>query len=114
VQLEGRDAGDGALGGADLGREVRQGRQVVAEDGRLLGEPVTGQLHPVAGVAGEPDDDAFDLLDGLAGGDSHGAPWLGGAQGTCDTSPTLIMNPTELPGFVNPYGFRQELNSANG
>ena len=32
-------------------------------DGRLLGEAVAGELHPVAGVAGEPDDDAVELLD---------------------------------------------------
>ena len=55
--------GQGALGGADLGGEVRQRRQVVAERRRLLGEPVTGELHAVAGVAGEPDDHAIELLD---------------------------------------------------
>ena len=30
------------------------------------GEPVAGQLHAVAGVAGEPDDDAVELVDLLA------------------------------------------------
>ena len=63
VDLERRDAGQRALRGADLGGEVRQGREVVAERRRLLGEPVAGQLHAVAGVAGEPDDDAVELLD---------------------------------------------------
>ena len=63
VHLERRHAGQGALRRADLGGEVRQRHQVVAERGRLLGEPVSGQLHPVARVAGEPDDDPVDLLD---------------------------------------------------
>src|SRR5690606_7457958 len=55
-----------ALGGADLGREVRQRHQVVAEHRRLLREPVTGQLHPVTGVTREPDDHPIKLLDLLA------------------------------------------------
>ena len=40
-------------------------RQVVAEDRGLLGEPVPGQLHAVAGVAGDADDDPVELLDVL-------------------------------------------------
>ena len=66
VQLEAGHPGQGALGGADLGGEVGQRRQVVAERGGLGGEPVAGQLHAVAGVAGEADDDAVELLDRLA------------------------------------------------
>ena len=66
VQLEAGDAGQGALRGADLGGEVRQRRQVVAERRRLGGEPVAGQLHAVAGVAGEADDDPLEPLDLLA------------------------------------------------
>ena len=56
VDLEAGDAGEGAGGSPDLGREVRQRGDVVAELGRLGGEPVSRELHPVAGVAGEPDD----------------------------------------------------------
>ena len=63
VQLEGRDPGQRPGRGADLGGEVGQGGQVVAEHGGLGGEPVAGQLHAVAGVAGEPDDDAIELDD---------------------------------------------------
>ena len=63
VDLERRDARQGALGCPDLGGEVGQGHQVVAEDRRLLGEPVTGQLHAVTGVAREPDDHPVELLD---------------------------------------------------
>ena len=63
VHLERRDARQGALRRPDLGREVRQRHQVVAEGSRLLGEPVTRELHPVAGVAREPDDHPVELLD---------------------------------------------------
>ena len=67
VHLERRHPGQRALGRADLGGEVGQRRQVVAERRRLLREPVPGQLHAVAGVAGEADDDAVELLDLLGG-----------------------------------------------
>ena len=63
VQLEAGDAGQGAGWRPDLGREVRQRRDVVAEDGGVGGEPVAGQLHPVPGVPGEPDDDAVEGVD---------------------------------------------------
>ena len=48
VQLKARHPRQGPRWGPDLGREVRQGRDVVAEDGGVGGEPVPGQLHPVA------------------------------------------------------------------
>ena len=56
VQLEAGHAGQRALRCADLSGKVRQGGQVVAEDRGLLGEPVTGELHAITGVASEPDD----------------------------------------------------------
>ena len=56
---------EGAGRRPDLGREVRQRREIVAELRGLLREPVTGELHAVAGVAGEPDDDTIQLLDVL-------------------------------------------------
>ena len=65
VQLEGADARQRARRRPDLGGEVGQRRQVVAEARRLAGEPVAGQLHAVAGVAGQPDDDAVELDDAL-------------------------------------------------
>ena len=52
--------GDGPGRGADLRREVRHGRQVVAEHGADVGEAIAGELHAVAGVAGEADDDVFE------------------------------------------------------
>ena len=68
VDLEAGDAGERAGRRADLGREVGERREVVPEDGRLAREAVARELHPVAGVAGEADDDPFELLDGLRRG----------------------------------------------
>ena len=65
VQLEGRDAGQRALWGADLGGKVREGREVVSEHRGFLRETVTGQLHSVAGVACDADNDLIQLLHGL-------------------------------------------------
>ena len=62
VHLERRHPGDRAGRGTDLGREVRHRRQVVAEHGADIGESVAGELHAVAGVTGEPDDDLVDAL----------------------------------------------------
>ena len=39
-----------------------QGADVVAEDGGGPGELRPGELHPVAGIAGEADGDALELL----------------------------------------------------
>ena len=63
VQLERRDPRQGARRGANLGREVGESGEVVAEGCRLLGESVAGELHAVPGVAGEADDHSVELLD---------------------------------------------------
>ena len=55
VHLERRHSGDRARGGTDLGREVRQRREVVAEGGGELGEAIADELHAVARVARKPD-----------------------------------------------------------
>ena len=65
VDLERRDAGERAGRSADLGGEVGQRREVVAEHRGRVGEPAAGQLHAIAGVAGEPHDDSLPLLDAL-------------------------------------------------
>jgi len=62
VELEAGDAREGACRGADLGRKVRIRGQVVTDQRRLGGEAAAGQLHPVAGVPGEPDHDGIELL----------------------------------------------------
>ena len=74
LDLEGGHPVHRAGRGTDLGREVRQRRQIVPEDRGGIGEPVTGQLHPVSGVTCEPDDDVVPLLDGLG----HRTGWPGG------------------------------------
>src|SRR2546427_191695 len=66
AELEGAHAGERAGGGADLGREVGQGGEVVARQRRLGGELHAGHLHAVARVAGEADDDRVARLDALA------------------------------------------------
>ena len=65
MELEPRHARERARRRANLGREVRERREVVARERRLRGEAASGQLHAVAGVAGEPDYDGFELDDGL-------------------------------------------------
>ena len=62
LDLEGRDPGQGPGGSPNLGRKRGEGRQVVPEVGAGVGEPPSGYLHPVAGVAGEANDDLVDYL----------------------------------------------------
>ena len=71
ADLEAGDAGQGAGGGADLGREVGERREVVADQRRGVGELGPGQLHAVAGVAGEADDDVGERALGEVGLLSH-------------------------------------------
>ena len=56
IDLIGGDPEGGPGWRPNLGREVRIGRQVVAFERGLHGEAAAGQLHAVAGVAGEADD----------------------------------------------------------
>src|SRR5207247_2724582 len=77
LELEARDAKEGAGRGADLGGEVRQGRDVIAGPRRLGRELLARGLHAVAGVPGRPDQGPVDLLQRLAlgggGGSTHRA-----------------------------------------
>ena len=58
LELEARDAEEGAGRGADLRREVGQGRDVVTGPRRFGRELLPGHLHAIAGIAGEADDGA--------------------------------------------------------
>ena len=62
LYLERRHPGDRAGGRADLGRVVRHRRQVVAEGGAHVGEAVARELHAVARVPREADDDFRERL----------------------------------------------------
>ncbi len=62
VDLEPGDPGQGAGGGADLGREVGKGGEVVAEEGGGVRELAAGDLHAVTGVAAKADDGRFEDL----------------------------------------------------
>ena len=75
VDLEAADTGLGAGRGADLGRKVGEGGQVIALQRCGPSELVAGELHAVAGVAREADDDVVDDLPGAGGcrrGHGHG------------------------------------------
>ena len=61
MKLERGHPGERPGGCADLGREVRQRREVVAEGSGLRGEPVAGQLHAV------PESPAKRMIRGPAG-----------------------------------------------
>ena len=63
MQLERRDARQGSRRSTNLRGEVRKCREVVSEARGLLCEPVSGQLHPIARVTGESDDDLLELFD---------------------------------------------------
>ena len=55
VDLETGDAGERAVRRANLGGKVGERGDVVADEGRRVGELRAGQLHAVARVAAEPD-----------------------------------------------------------
>src|SRR5262249_53733614 len=55
LELEAGDTEQRAGGRADLGREIREGRDVIARPRGLRGELLARDLHAVAGVAGKPD-----------------------------------------------------------
>ena len=62
ADLEAADAGQRAGRRPDLGREVGERADIVAEDRGRPGELGAGQLHPVAGIAGEANGDALEIL----------------------------------------------------
>ena len=68
MDLERRNSGNRARRSPYLCGEVRQRRQVVAENSRAGRETVTSQLHAVAGVPGKSDDDAVQSLQLVPGG----------------------------------------------
>ena len=55
MKLERRDACESPLRGPDLSRKLRQGRKVVSGKSASRRKPISGELHAVAGVPGEPD-----------------------------------------------------------
>ena len=63
MDLEARDAGERAGGRADLGREVGSVARSLPNTRGRVGEAAAGELHAVAGVAGEAHDDPLALLD---------------------------------------------------
>ena len=62
AHLERRDSGHRAGWGSNLGRELRECREIVPEEGRDTGESITGELHAITGIAGEADDNVMQRL----------------------------------------------------
>ena len=65
VELEPRHAGKTAGWRANLCGKVGQRRDVVADDGRGVGELRAGELHAIARIAGETNRHAFEFFDVL-------------------------------------------------
>lgn len=62
LDLEARDAEGCSLWCSDLGGEVWEGCEVVSEDCCGIGELAARELHSIAGVAAESDDDGIEWL----------------------------------------------------
>ena len=109
VDLEPRDARQRAGRRADLGRKVGERREVVPEDRGLAREAVAGELHAVARVAGEADDDPFELLDRLG---------LGYVRGIADAEDRARRRPHNASEFPIPqrsqFGCRSTTPAASG
>jgi len=104
VKLKAGDAGESARGGANFGREVGEGADVVAEGGRGVGHLSADHLHPVAGVAAEADDCRFEMLQLLLRRPRHALAGLRGAgthrlisdrEKTGSACPQIIAGPRE-------------------
>jgi hypothetical protein len=63
LDLESGNAGQGPRGRADFCRKVRQRAEIVSRKRRLIGELHAGDLHSVAGITREADDDRFAIFD---------------------------------------------------
>ena len=79
IDLEGGDAEGRALRSADFGGEIGEGCKIIAGERGRQSELPAGELHAVAAVAGEADDDRFGqrmcgrfLLGELVSGGGHG------------------------------------------
>ena len=63
VKLKARYTGQGTCGRPDLSRKIREGLEVCTQEGGIVGELSTGQLHTVATVAGKFDDHTVKRLE---------------------------------------------------
>src|SRR5215813_6037247 len=68
IQLKAAHAGKTAGRGANFSRKIRQGRNVVADDCRSVGELRPSQLHTVAGIAGEANRNRIEFFQMLVDG----------------------------------------------
>ena len=99
VDLEAGDASQSTDRGANLGGEVGQGADVVAEDGRGVGELGAGELHAVAGVAAQADGRRLSFLQGLA---ALAGGRFGGSVGGSHRNPLHESGARSLGLFSDP------------
>jgi hypothetical protein len=98
IDLEGGDSEGGALRRTDLGGEIGEGGEVVAGERGRQSKLAAGQLHAVAAVAGEADDDGLDgdVGAGLFGGEEMGGSrhrlWVSGKK-ICAESSFYALEP---------------------
>src|SRR5262249_44075315 len=98
VNLEAGDTGEGAGGGAGLSGEGRECTDVVAKGGGGVGELGSGQLHAVAGGAGQAEGGGFDFLGRGGGvfGFGHGIR-SSGHENNPHRRATIAADPTPPP-----------------
>ena len=94
VDLEGRHPGQRPRRRPDLGREVRQGGEVVAKQRRGVGEAIPGELHAISGITGKPDHSAIKI-------DNH----LLTRCGIGHVSPFKVLKPQSRARGVMPHVF---------
>ena len=114
VDLERRDAVDGAGGRSDLGGEVGHRRQVVAERSAHRCEAVARELHPVAGVASEADDEVVEYAISSACRPVDRVGHMSSPKGVLGEPlpPTSALSaPAPLPGLMMFDGSRWRLQS---
>src|SRR5262249_53947074 len=68
LELEARHPEQGSRWSPDLGREVREGGEIVAGPRRFGRELLSGQLHTVARIAGESNDGTVEVSSHLPAG----------------------------------------------
>ena len=101
---------------ADLGGEAWQRAQVVARRRGLCRETISGELHAVARITGEPDNNAVQLLD-LPGGlfgelfGRHGEAFLRGPRGRGRVRRVVVEGDHDA---IRPASWRRARTSGSG
>jgi hypothetical protein len=65
IDLKGGDTESGPHGSTDFRRKIRESGKIMAGQRRRQRELATGQLHSIAGIAGEANNDGFQFPVGI-------------------------------------------------